>query len=237
MPAKLKDLPKSTQKHLATIATDAIPEGWTLSVSSAGYRIERLDVPEDHPTFDPEKGTVFETDDEAIAHVIARGWQGSQLHKSAISIIELFDPEEFARMGVEDLRTASSIHAKREHEDFRVSSNVVAEKARADEAFSNLASDAFQAVTADIDARRAETVLSRKKYKAEPLKQYEAHHENEVTRMAFINALHETNDPSAAADHARRRTLLTATPQEFLAPILEEMRAEVAAEEQNAPGI
>ena len=235
MTDKFQGLPKTTQKHLATIAKDAIPEGWTLSSSDSGYRIQRLDVPEDHPTFDPEKGTIFETDDAAIAHVIARSWQGSQMHKSALAIIEMFDPEEFSRMGIEELRTASGIYGKREHEAFEVSSPAVARSAQADAEFSEMASDAFQEVIAEIDARRASNNLSRKKYGAEPIKEYEAYHENQVTRMAFFNALLATNDPSAAADHARRRTLLTATPQEFFAPILEEMRAEKEMEASDEP--
>ncbi|MEP3666048.1 MAG: hypothetical protein ABJN42_04850 [Roseibium sp.] len=48
-----------------------------------------------------------------------------------------------------------------------------------------------------------------------PVKQFEAHHEDQVCREALLIMLAETKDPRLSGDFVRRRMCLTATAEEF----------------------
>jgi hypothetical protein len=57
--------------------------------------------------------------------------------------------------------------------------------------------------------------LHHRRIEQKDVKNFEAHHENEVAREALMIAVAETGDPEASGDAVRRRMLLTATAEEF----------------------
>lgn len=189
----------------------AIAEGWTISTrDDGGFEIQRLDDPEEWPGFDPEKGRVFETDEQVWEHVIARAWAGSPNHKAALAFIETHAPTEYAAMGIEDLKTSSVVWRQQEAARFRVIEAEVRDLVDKDFHLKSAATTVFAGVLEDLHRRRTEMRAK--------VRNFEAHHEDMVAREAFLIALHDTRDPEKAGEHARRRMLLTATPHEFFGP-------------------